>query len=153
VTGGFTYKFGGAGAVDVNVNGAFSAGSWSSSFWSSNSTSGAPASTGSGNISSFGNFDLTVDNFDGAGKAFTSGSFVLTAISGNSWGSSADVLDANSDGYHVGAHIFVFNSDGRNVLTGFAGDGTTKVPDAGMTAVLLGLGLVAVSFFARRRTA
>lgn len=30
---------------------------------------------------------------------------------------------------------------------------TTKVPDSGMTAVLLGLGLVAVSFFARRRAA
>src|SRR5215471_4890974 len=55
--GGFTYKFGAAQAIDVNVNAA--------SFTVSNLSSSDLSFAGTGNVSTFGSFNATFDNFDG----------------------------------------------------------------------------------------
>ena len=131
--GGFTYLFGGAQAIDVNVNGTFSVGSIAGMT--------SPTVT-SGNVSSFGSFNVTIDNFDGFSDAHTPMSFILTDT-GGTWADSAHVLSANSSGYIVAAHIFVMDANGGNPATGFAANGSTpSVPDGGSTVALLGLAML-----------
>ncbi len=143
-TGGYTYKFGGEGSVDVNVSGAFSVGSLTGFAVQT----GYPI-VGSGNVSSFGDMNLTLKNFDGASHSFTQASFILTALGGNTWSDSAHVLTANSDGFLAAAHFWVYNS-GQVVTTGYAGNGPPSVPEGGLTVAFVGLGLLGL-FGLRRR--
>lgn len=132
--GGFTYQFGGAQALDVNVNAStFSIGSF---------TGMSSPSSSSQNVSSFGTFNAAVDNFDGFSHSGTPMSFILTDT-GGTWADSAHVLTANSSGYIVAAHIFVVDANGGNPATGFAANGSTpSVPDGGSTVALLGLAML-----------
>jgi hypothetical protein len=130
-----TYRFGGAQAIDVNVNGTATTSALVSSSGSTLTDSG------SGNVSTFGTFNHTIDNTDGAGDSFTTGSFLLTKASGT-WASDADVLTKNDGGFYAAAHIFAFGADGQVIVTGFA-----ATPEFGsvslMGLMLLGFGGIA----------
>ncbi len=88
------------------------------------------------NVDGFGVFNLTVNNLDGSGSAVSTISFDVTVASGTLAG---NVLTTNLNGFDAVAHIS-FNG---GVNTGFAGEapGVSHIPDGGMTAMLLGLGL------------
>jgi PEP-CTERM motif len=144
-TGGFTYFFGAANAIDVNVNAA-------------TFTVGVPSvgtldtTPGSGNVSAFGNFNVTIDNSDGFDDRFSTVNFGLTATSGT-WASASDVLLANSDGFRAAAHIFVTAASCGNeaCITGFAGDGGLTPTPEPATLLLVGSSLLGLGFTGRKR--
>ena len=95
------------------------------------------------NVDGFGVFNLTVNNNDGSGSAVDTIVFTVTNA-GTPWASPSDVLTTNSKGFDAVAHISV----NGGVATGFAGEpggGGGHVPDNGVTAALLGLGLVGLA--------
>lgn len=106
-------------------------------------------STTNGDDTPFGTFGVSILSTakNGSGNAYYGDLvFDLTRTGGLS---ESDFI-ANSLGYFFGADL----TDGQNTGSqAWKDPGTPRVPDSGMTAVLLGLGLVAVSFFARRRSA
>lgn len=144
-TGGFTYFFGAAQAIDVNVN--------ATSF-----TVGVPTPASlddvavSGNVSSFGTFNVTFDNSDGFTDRFSTASFALTNPSGT-WATASDVLLANSDGFRAAAHIFVTATSCGNeaCVTGFAGDGGLAPVPEPATLLLLGSSLLGLGFAGRKK--
>ena len=153
VENGNQFLFGGQGIADFNVN----ASSFTATFGSFSQLPGfTPAiitSAGAGNVSSLGNFNQTFDGFDGFSHATTTLTFNVTDISGT-WASAADVLTPNADGSTVGAHIFVTSFPGNvnngAIVTGFASDGGSSVPDGGTTAVMLGGALSALGLVRRK---
>jgi hypothetical protein len=135
-----SYLFGGAQAVDVNVNGAFTTGTISDANFSF---------AGAGQVDGFGNFNLTLDDFDGRMDAVSSVTFTISG----SWADEASVLAFNTGGgngpaFDAAAHIFPPDT---TALTGFAGESGpfTHVPDGGVTVMLLGVALGALGM-ARR---
>lgn len=143
-TGGFTYYFGAAQALDVNVN-------------ATTFTAGVPSVASlddvptSGNVSAFGTFNVTFDNFDGFTSRFSTASFDLTNTSGT-WVSASDVLLANSDGFRAAAHIFVTAASCDDAcVTGFAGDGGLAPVPEPATLVLLGTSLLGLGFTGRKK--
>ena len=145
-TGGFTYTFGAVSAIDVNVNAAtFTVGAPSVGTL-------APDPPGSGNVSSFGTFNVTLDNSDGFNDRFSTANFGLTAISGT-WASASDVLLANSDGFRAAAHIFVTAASCGNeaCITGFAGDGGLTATPEPATLLLVASSLLGLGFTGRKR--
>jgi len=165
------YRMGGAQAVDVNVDAtSFTVGTISGSGTAGGFVPGtAPASqqpytAGSGNVSAFGTFNLTIDSFDGYTHSATQISFDLTNTSGT-WASAADVLIANALGNLAAAHSFVCSTTSTSpqcsatasaLVTGFAsgdgggggGGGGGDVPEPGTLALL---GAALVGFGAMRR--
>jgi hypothetical protein len=143
-TGGYTYVFGANGALDVNVNASsFSVGSYTG-------MTSPSASIGSANISSFGKFNLSIDNFGGASNSGSPMSFVVTDLSGT-WASAANVLAADNAGYLAAAHIFIYDATGKNITTGYAGNGgVIQTPDGGMTAMMLGSALTGLGLIRRK---
>lgn len=104
---GNTYLFGDSSSVAVNVN----ATSWTATgFSGSNSGTGfttpSLSDSGSGNVDSFGVFNLTVKDFDGLMYSADTLSFTLTNTSGT-WANASSVLAANANGNVAAAHIFV----------------------------------------------
>ena len=99
----------------------------------------------------FGVYGVAIDSTagNGSGNAYYGDlNFDLTRTSGLL--ESDFVATSASLWYYFAADL----TDGQNTGSqAWKTPGTPNVPDSGMTAVLLGLGLVAVSFFARRRTA
>jgi len=144
-TGGFTYTFGAVSAIDVNVNAAtFTVGAPSVGTL-------APDPPGSGNVSSFGTFNVTIDNDDGFTDRFSTANFGLTATSG-SWASASDVLLANSDGFRAAAHIFVTAVTCEDAcVTGFAGDGGLNPVPEPATLLLVASSLLGLGFTGRKR--
>jgi len=132
---GNIYLIGGNTAVALNSNGASTVGS----FTGTNSRSGftpGPFSDGgaANNVSQFGDFTNTVTSAGGFMNTSDVISFTLTKSSGT-WSSAANVLSANSDGFAIAAHIFVFDGtydrggDPNGALnTGFAGAGPSVNP-------------------------
>jgi PEP-CTERM motif-containing protein len=143
-TGGFTYFFGAAQAIDVNVNAtAFTAGVPTAA-----SLDDVPVP---GNVSAFGTFNVTYDNFDGFNSRFSTTSFDLTNT-GGTWASASDVLSANSDGYRAAAHIFVTATSCEDAcVTGFAGDGGLEPVPEPATLLLLGSSLLGLAFAGRKK--
>lgn len=142
----FAFLFAGEGMADVNVN--------ATTFGTTVTTPSSISGTGSGNVSTFGNFNLEIKG-DNGGPSARTGSVVFTLhdISG-SWADAGDVLAANADGYSVAAHIFVINTDGSVANTGYAANGGpfTRVPDGGTTASLLGMAMIGMSWVRRTMT-
>jgi hypothetical protein len=90
----------------------------------------------------FGNFNLSIDDFDGYTHSASTISFDLTDNSGT-WASASNVLALNGNGYDAAAHVFVTtapaNASNGALATGFAGNGTTpppSVPEPGTLALL-----------------
>jgi hypothetical protein len=142
------YLFGGQGTAGLNVNAA----SWSVSGITASGV-GPVSNAGSGNEDGFGNFNQTLDSFDGFLHASATVSFTLTALTGG-WANSASVL-TNPNGYYVAAHIYVIGV-GDALATGYAsgntGDdgGTPQVPDGGMTVALLGFAIAGIGMACRK---
>jgi len=88
--GGYLYLLGGQGAVDLNVNGPYTLGPVieASALGGFGATFDANVL---GNVSSFGKFDLSLNNSDGFHDSATSISFTLTDT-GDPWSSAAGVL-------------------------------------------------------------
>ena len=152
-SGNPAYLFGGAQGTDLNVNASsFTATGFS---WTQTGTGFSTpklangGGIGSGQVDGLGDFNLTIDYFDGFKLAFSSVEFTLTNTSGTTWASASDVLFTNANGFDAAAHVFVTdNTSGIDqgngaIATGFAGEapGPFHVPDGGATACLLGLGL------------
>jgi len=145
-TGGFTYSFGAAQAIDINVNATtFTVGI-------PNGGSLDPDPPGSGNVSAFGTFNVTLDNFDGFNSRFSTVNFGITDTSGT-WASASDVLLANSDGFRAAAHIFVTATSCGNeaCVTGFAGDGGLNPVPEPATLLLFASSLLGLGFTTRKR--
>jgi len=152
------YLLGGASAVDLNVNGTFTVSDLTKSnsgtgFLSTHKVMGKTVSDLSvgtaGNVSQFGDFNLTIDNFAGFTHSASTISFDLTATGGTTWASADSVLFFNADDYDAAGHVFpatnpaFANNNVYGSLTGFAGEFIgANVPDGGTTVMLLGIALV-----------
>jgi hypothetical protein len=151
---GNIYLFGDGNSVALNVNAStFSVSGITGSNAGTGFTPGPYTSIGAGNVDGFGAFNLRIRSFDGYTHTSDTITFTVTNTSGT-WGSDADVLAFNSDGFDAAAHIFVTTSpaDASNsaLATGFAGEGRNgQVPDGGTTVMLLGAALGALGM-ARR---
>ena len=152
--GGYIYLLGGEAAADLNVNGSYTLGPVAES----NAISGFGASFDAnvpGNVSSFGKFDLSLNNVDGFHDSATSISFTLTDT-GASWSTAAGVLTPDNDGYIAAVHAFACAQPGcsttsGSVHSGFAanGDAPAVIPEPA-TFALLGAALVGIVGVRRR---
>jgi len=143
-TGGFTYSFGAAQAIDINVN--------ATTFTVGVPNGGSLGPHSPGNVSEFGTFNVTLDNFDGFTSRFSTVNFEITDTSGT-WASASDVLLANSDGFRAAAHIFVTAASCGNeaCVTGFAGDGGLTPTPEPATLLLVASSLLGLGFTGRKR--
>ncbi len=159
-SGGYLYLLAGAQAVDLNVNAAaFTVNSITGSNSLSGFTPGPYTNDGSGNVSEFGVFNLTIDSFDGFHHSATEIAFTLTNPSAT-WASASDVLAPNSNGSTAAIHGFACAEPGCSYTsgafaTGFASNGEASVPEPGSLVLLSILGgtLLLLSAFRRRSVA
>ncbi len=140
-------------AADLNINGSFSAGSFTVSqlptFNYNDPSTWTYSSTGS--VDGFGDFNFQLQTQDGSGSAINSLSFVLTATGGNSWANAASVLTLNNDGYTAAAHVATCSGSpctisNTGAFTGYA----ANVPEPG-SLTLFGTGLLSLAALLRRR--
>ena len=152
--GTIQYFMGAQGAMALNVSGAFSI----DSMFCALVGCGPLSSGGAGNEDGWGNFNLTIDSFDGFGSKATFIELNISATGTNTWADAAHVLTPNAGGSIAAAHIFVVDPDcptgaGGACATGYAagtGGGAPPVPvPEPQTLALLGLGLLVG--LARRR--
>jgi hypothetical protein len=129
--GGYIYLMGDGGTADLSVNGTYTLGPVTET----NSIAGFTPTFNDntpGNVSSFGFFNLSLNNTDGFKDTATQITFTLTNTSGT-WLTDADVLTPNSDGYFAAVHSYACaqpgcSSTGSAFTTGFAAGGTPGVP-------------------------
>lgn len=147
-SGGFLYLLAGHAAADLNVN----ASTFTASFLGTNSlagfTPGPYSNGGSGNVSSFGTFNLEVDSHGGFTNSATEIVIHLSDASGT-WGSASDVLAANNDGSTAAIHGFACAEPGCSSSsgaynTGFASNGSAVTESAafGLWAGLAVMGIL-----------
>jgi hypothetical protein len=145
----------------VNVNAdTFTVGTISGSNGGTGFDSGAPFTTGSGNVNGFGVFNLVIKSFDGFTHSSDTISFTVTNTSLTPWANASQVLTANANDSLAASHIFVTpfpaNASTGATATGFAaGSGNPEVPpqeipEPGVLA-LLGMGLFGLGATALRR--
>jgi len=156
--GGNTYLFGDSGAVDMNVNGNFSVVTMTATSLNSTFLTPTLANGGSGNTSSWGVFNLSINNVappNGANGAKGAAATETIKLTGGTWSTAANVLIANVKGYAVAAHTFVFaglNPSGKDqtLYTGFSTTGGAAVP---IPAALLFVGpaLIGLGFIGRKK--
>ena len=141
---GYLFLDGSSDAVNVNSS------KFSESLISDNAPGGLSsfADFSSGQVSQWGNFNLILDQGNASPSDRASViSFSVTDLTGT-WSSDANVLDANSAGYTVAAHIIVPGGG----YTGYAANGQAPphVPDGGSTAMLLGAAVSAIGVIRRK---
>ena len=158
--GGYIYLMGAEKAVDINVN-AFTwaiSGITGTNSVSAGFTPGPFTDTGSGpgSVDGFGNFNQTIESFDGFTNTSTEITFNLQDIS-STWSGSEKVLTPNGDGFIVAIHGFACaqpgcSSTGSAFATGFASTTApiSAVPEPEIYA-MMGVGLMLMGFVARRR--
>ena len=153
-TAGITFLMGGSQVADVNVN----ATSWTVSGLSGTAlagfTNGALTDGGSANVSSFGVFNQTFDNFDGYTHSHDSITFTLTNTSAT-WASASNVLVANNQGFYVAIHGFACTAPcdpGTGAITtgAAANGGSVNTPEP-TSLLLLGVGLGGIGICNRRK--
>jgi len=157
---GDLYRMGDGGTAGVNINAtSFTLGTISgTSADLVNFTPGTYSDGGAGNLDGAGQFNLTVDTFDGYTHSSDFVSFLVTDVSGT-WASASDVLAANGNGFVAASHIFVellSDPTAGALATGFAagsggGGGGNFTPEPG-TLVLLGAALMGGGLLRRRRS-
>jgi len=160
-SGQYTYLFGGQHTLALNLNAAF---------FSVGNISGSQAglggnytldpwelvSTGSGNVSEFGDFNFTIKSKGGFTRSIYELTLTVTNLSGT-WVDDASVLTPNADGYRAAGHVFVWNptapSGGSDVnpLTGFSGDGPVIANPVPPSIVMAAIGTACVCLFSARR--
>jgi hypothetical protein len=136
------YFFGGQGAADLNVNGAYTLGTVTEAN-SIFSTTPTFKENKPGNVDGFGTFSLALDNDDGFTNSATTISFGLTKAMGT-WASAADVLVANSNGAFIAAHLFVCHDSPAACTTQSGADATGYTANGGAVSVpapIVGAGL------------
>lgn len=143
--GGFGFV--GASAADVNTGGV----AVTPAFVSTSPDAGDFKSFGSGNVSAFGTFTVTMDESN-ASKSESRIVYTITRSSGT-WASAASVLVANSDGFDAAAHVRCDSCSipGETGLTFFVGE-TAAVPEP-TSLLVLGLGLAGLIYQGRRKQA
>jgi len=126
------FLIGDGGSVGLNTAAAQTASGFS---WSGGNGNTAFTNGGTGNEDGFGSFKTSANNFDGYNSSVTSVTFTISGT----YADAASVLVANSQGAKVAAHIFVAG-DGGALVTGFAADGGTAVPEPTTISLLAALG-------------
>jgi hypothetical protein len=152
--GGYIYLLGGHAAADLNVNGSYTLGP----VVEANAISGFRATfdaNAPGNVSSFGKFDLSLNNSGGFDDAATSISFTLTDT-GAPWLTAAGVLSSDNAGYLAGIHAFACaepacSSTSGAAISGFAAneDPPAVIPEPS-TLARLGVALAGVAVIRQR---
>lgn len=151
---GNIYLLGGEDAVAVNVNAtSWTLGLLTPSNTGTGFTPGPLSDTGSGQVSSWGNFNQTIKSFDGYTHSSDKISFSLENTSGT-WVNASNVLTNNANGAPAAAHIFVTsdpaNTSNGALITGYATvKGATPTPEPA-TMLLFGSGLIGLAGFRKR---
>ncbi len=151
-SGNLQYLLGGEGAVDLSTLGsAATATNFSDSSFSQYYNSHKPDPY-TQNISDFGLFNVVIDGTDGYTDAVKSLTFDLINNSLTSWSTATGVLTLNDKDFLAAGHIFVQDTENPTsaLMTGYAGNGSTKVPEPG-TMLLLGSGLLGLGLLGRKK--
>jgi len=155
VHGSNIYLFGGSGLLGLNVNGTASVSNLTGANSGHGFDSPSLSADGPKNLDGFGQFNLTINGFDGYTHTVDSLSFNLTDTSGT-WGSARDVLAPNANGYLAAGHVFVAEYPASAcegaLATGYAAGGSCTQPTPEpATLVLFGIGAVGLAGYAWRR--